>query len=92
MFLLYFISYYVRDVGVAGSNPVTPTIDFINISYHECVENRHLVPAKTFFGPVLVPLSTLVKHVSSRLSQCDARRRRHPQILKEPSLGAQKDS
>ncbi len=67
----------VRDVGVAGSNPVTPTIDFINIFYHGCVESRHLVPAKTFFGPVLVPLSTLVERVSSRLSQCDARRRRH---------------
>ncbi len=26
MFLLYFITYYVRDVGVAGSNPVTPAI------------------------------------------------------------------
>ena len=23
---------YVRDVGVAGSNPVTPTIDFLDIS------------------------------------------------------------
>ena len=22
---------YVRDVGVAGSNPVTPTIDFISV-------------------------------------------------------------
>src|SRR6267142_2304925 len=26
---------YVRDVGVAGSNPVTPTIDFI-IVFHRC--------------------------------------------------------
>jgi hypothetical protein len=26
--LLFFIIHYVRDVGVAGSNPVTPTIDF----------------------------------------------------------------
>src|ERR1700722_16438016 len=24
MFLLYFLTHYVRDVGVAGSNPVTP--------------------------------------------------------------------
>jgi hypothetical protein len=29
MFLLSFITQYVRDVGVAGSNPVTPTIDFL---------------------------------------------------------------
>ncbi len=29
MFLLFFKIHYVRDVGVAGSNPVTPTIDFI---------------------------------------------------------------
>jgi hypothetical protein len=28
MFLLTFIIRFVRDVGVAGSNPVTPTIDF----------------------------------------------------------------
>jgi hypothetical protein len=31
MFLLSFNIHYVRDVGVAGSNPVTPTIDFIDI-------------------------------------------------------------
>jgi hypothetical protein len=28
MFLLYFVTYYVRDEGVAGSTPVAPTIDF----------------------------------------------------------------
>ncbi len=31
MFLLSFEIHYVRDVGAAGSNPVTPTIDFREI-------------------------------------------------------------
>ena len=31
MFLFYFIELCVRDVGVAGSNPVTPTIDSTGI-------------------------------------------------------------
>src|SRR6266478_558114 len=55
-------------------NPVTPTIDFTSVFHQKWIKIRHLVPGKTFFGPVLVPLSTLVKRVSSRLSQCDARR------------------
>src|SRR5229473_3247779 len=39
MFLLFFKIHYVRNVGVAGSNPVTPTIDFLmNFS-----SRRHLV-------------------------------------------------
>src|SRR6266851_4026985 len=67
---------YVRDVGVAGSNPVTPTIDFNRIFTQRDNKNHHLVPDKIFFGPVLVPLSTLVECVSSRLSQCDALRPR----------------
>ena len=27
--LIAYLGYHVRDVGVAGSNPVTPTIDFM---------------------------------------------------------------
>ena len=66
----------LRDVGVAGSNPVTPTIDFNRVFTQRDNKNHHLVPDKIFFGPVLVPLSTLVECVSSRLSQCDALRPR----------------
>jgi len=29
LFLLYLVIRYVRDVGVAGSNPVTPTTEII---------------------------------------------------------------
>jgi hypothetical protein len=55
MFLLPFEIHYVRDVGVAGPNPVTPTIDF----------NRVYTPSlaygsrcKRLTVPKTVPVST----------------------------------
>ncbi len=73
-------------------NPVTPTIDFTSVFHQKWIKIRHLVPGKTFFGPVLVPLSTLVKRVSSRLSQCDARRPPSFANTQGAFIGAQKYS
>src|SRR6266436_4079956 len=58
---------YLRDVGVAGSNPVTLTIDLIEVFRFRGFEIRHLVPGKAFFGPLLVPVSS---RESTVLGQC----------------------
>jgi|SRR5208282_6915006 len=54
MFLLSFEIHYVRDVGVAGSNPVTPTIDFIRVFQPSAADGSG--PAK-FAVPETVPVS-----------------------------------
>ena len=54
----------VRDVGVAGSNPVTPTIDLINIFLEsKLLGSRLNEPLGSNWGP----LSTPGNHASFRL-------------------------
>jgi hypothetical protein len=44
-----------RDVGVAGSNPVTPTTDFITFLILDGGCFCHLVPGQKLFGPRFGP-------------------------------------
>jgi hypothetical protein len=45
----------VRDVGVAGSNPVTPTTDFLTYFILDGGCFCHLVPGQKLFGPRFGP-------------------------------------
>ena len=55
LFLLYFTIHYVRDVGAAGSNPVTPTIKTGVRSGHMTADAR--------WGRVLAPAGASFRHV-----------------------------
>jgi hypothetical protein len=53
MFLLTFFIHDVRDVGVAGSNPVTPTTDFVDV-FHSInpLGSTLNQPLRSSWGPV----------------------------------------
>src|SRR6266403_3023294 len=49
----------LRDVGVAGSNPVTPTIDFnVKIFRTHCWGPGNFMPLGSIWGPVPWPRGT----------------------------------
>jgi hypothetical protein len=64
MFLLTFFIHDVRDVGVAGSNPVTPTTDFVDV-FHSInpLGSTLNQPLGSYWGPV----SRQKKHARFRL-------------------------
>jgi hypothetical protein len=55
----------LRDVGVAGSNPVTPTIDLIRIFRPPSTNGSR---SKRFTVPKTVPVSAWKNHTMIRLS------------------------